>query len=436
METIEAAPRIRTAWVKSNGTTVRQGPALFHPYAGTLGVNTLVVLLGRNEDKTWGAIQSLAGDGYGWVRLADLDGYGPVAELPLAPPPPQRPTDTAQAALSSELREVGPGVIVFQRSSGGEIMVINTDGTGLRLLTHGIDPVLSPDGQTVAFTRWQQGEAGLGSLWTISLDGSNERQVLGFIDKQPKGPAWSPDGSRIVINYQHGGRLEEKRQCGDVSNDPAVPGNATDVEAGIDVKGPGDVDIDLCWTIPPDPHWGLRVVTVADGNFEDVDGGTYAFRPAWSPTQPWRIISDGGRGLVDVDLNQDRRVNLTENLQDGSPVFSPDSRFIALTVKQHNGGKQGHDLYRLNSDGSGRTRLTQTPFWQTAQPDGRAWNHVAPAWSPDGYHLAYLTDRSGRWEIWVMNADGSNQRPLFAEAINEQLQIEYNFVDERALSWR
>jgi hypothetical protein len=35
-----------------------------------------------------------------------------------------------------------------------------------------------------------------------------------------------------------------------------------------------------------------------------------------------------------------------------------------------------------------------------------------------------------------MNVDGSEQRPLFSDEVNEQLQITYNFVDERVLSWR
>jgi len=34
-----------------------------------------------------------------------------------------------------------------------------------------------------------------------------------------------------------------------------------------------------------------------------------------------------------------------------------------------------------------------------------------------------------------MNADGSDQRPMFSDAMNEQINIVYNFVDERTLSW-
>jgi hypothetical protein len=66
----------------------------------------------------------------------------------------------------------------------------------------------------------------------------------------------------------------------------------------------------------------------------------------------------------------------------------------------------------------------------------RSWNNVAPAWSPDGSQIAFLTDRTGHWEMWVMSADGSNQRPLFPDGTLDGLTLQYNNVDERMLSWR
>ena len=79
-----------------------------------------------------------------------------------APPPvkTEEPVDYTDADASAS-----EGKLVVQLSSGGEIKTINADGSGLRSLTHGIDPALSPDGQTVAFTRWAQGETGNGSVW-------------------------------------------------------------------------------------------------------------------------------------------------------------------------------------------------------------------------------------------------------------------------------
>jgi Tol biopolymer transport system component len=39
-----------------------------------------------------------------------------------------------------------------------------------------------------------------------------------------------------------------------------------------------------------------------------------------------------------------------------------------------------------------------------------------PAWSPDGRSIAFVSDRDGNPEIYVMNADGSNQRRLTASS--------------------
>ena len=59
------------------------------------------------------------------------------------------------------------------------------------------------------------------------------------------------------------------------------------------------------------------------------------------------------------------------------------------------------DIYVMAIDGSGLTRLTDAPGW-----DG------APAWSPDTSQIVFASDRAGGPAIYVMNADGSNPRPL------------------------
>jgi Tol biopolymer transport system component/uncharacterized protein YgiM (DUF1202 family) len=431
---LENAPQVDTAWVESNAIEIRRGPGIYHDAVGVLSIKTLVSVLGLDDSRSWALVKAIPAGVLGWAPINFLNPAGRWSDLPKAPDLPL-PGDSAAASQTAvapfvPARPISESKIVFQRSSGSDIMVINPDGTGLRRLTSGIDPVLSPDGQTVAFTRWE-GETG--SVWTINVDGTNERSIIGFV-KQAKGPDWSPDGSQLVFNFQTGGRTDPKTECfpvGEGKSPPRPPRNATDFKVSFGSKGP-----QFCWKLPPDPHWGLRVVNLTDGNFKDVDGGTYAFRPTWDPSQAWRIVSDGGRGLLEVDVNRDYRQSITDELNDGSPVFSPDGRYLAVTMGQQGGGP-GWDIFRLNANGTGRVRLTQTPLWETAAPgNDKPWNNVAPAWSPDGSQIAFVTDRTGRWEIWVMNADGSDQHPLFSDEVNDQLQLNYNFVDERVLSWQ
>ena len=59
------------------------------------------------------------------------------------------------------------------------------------------------------------------------------------------------------------------------------------------------------------------------------------------------------------------------------------------------------DIYAMNSDGSGETRLTEQ--------SGYDWG---PVWSPDGQLIAFASERNGDWNIFVMNADGSGVTQL------------------------
>jgi TolB protein len=88
------------------------------------------------------------------------------------------------------------------------------------------------------------------------------------------------------------------------------------------------------------------------------------------------------------------------------PAFSPDGSKIVFTSNR-TGTSQ---VYLMNADGSGQTQLTFD-----LQPKDQV-----PDWSPDGSKIAYLADTHGisdvinpSWgDIWVMNADGSDQHQI------------------------
>ncbi|MBU7017225.1 MAG: PD40 domain-containing protein, partial [Theionarchaea archaeon] len=51
-------------------------------------------------------------------------------------------------------------------------------------------------------------------------------------------------------------------------------------------------------------------------------------------------------------------------------------------------------------------------------------NDIDPAWSPDGQKILFVSDRTGANAIFVMNADGTNQRGLTSDmAVTENASL-------------
>jgi len=385
---------------------LRQGPGTTYPIIGALGNGTQVTLTGKNAAGDWYQV-SLADGRTGWVSgaAAYVQVTGDVSGLPVIAAPP---------AVRQSTGDSHGGTIVFQTRSGGSIYVVNGDGTGLRYLTNGIDPALSPDGRQVAFTRWEGSTTGSpGSLWAINIDGTGEHEILGNIS-QPKSPTWSPDGTEIVISLQDGGTPNTQR-C------------FTSRRTGQRI----------CFNVAANPYWSLALVDVAAGTYQFLPSQNHSFAPAWNPANDWQVVYTGDRGLVSLDVTQGNAWQITNDLSDRSPSFSPDGSKLAVSYRQ----TDHWEVHVMNADGSNRVRLTETPqsvldaqLVQGQTP--HSWDNAAPVWSPDGKQIAFVTNRTGQWEIWVMNADGSNQRPLVPASALKGVAMQYDGNDERMISWR
>jgi hypothetical protein len=408
---------------------VRSGPGVTYPAIGVLLHGDRVPIIGRHVPTGWWQVE-LADGRTGWVS-------GGVAYVQVSGDTGGVPGVLASAAPAAGATPAQAGAIVFQTVSGGSIYAIGADGTNLRYLTMGMDPALSPDGRQVAFTRWEgPGHGAPGSLWVINIDGTGER-VLHSDVKQPKAPVWSPDGTQIAISMQQGGRLVSEYKCSRSLPTAPIEGDYEDIRVVVDVDAHGDTEVKYCYTLLPHPYWSLRMVDVATGQFKDLPHDLFSYTPAWDPVNDWRLVYRGELGLVNLDLNQGTTWALTHDPDDYDPIFSPDGSRIAVAYKQHD----HWDIHVMNADGSGSVRLTETPLRVIAEQgikgqEPHSWNNVAPAWSPDGTQIAFLTDRNGQWEIWVMNADGSHQRPLFPPGTLNNLDLQYYSVGERVLSWR
>ena len=78
--------------------------------------------------------------------------------------------------------------------------------------------------------------------------------------------------------------------------------------------------------------------------------------------------------------------------------LSPDGRWIVFDLLGH--------IYRMPAAGGAAQCLTQG--------SGVALN-MHPRFSPDGREIAFVSDRSGQANVWIMAADGGNPRPLYLD---------------------
>ena len=102
-----------------------------------------------------------------------------------------------------------------------------------------------------------------------------------------------------------------------------------------------------------------------------------------------------------------------------APAWSPDGRTIVFVSWRDGNG----EVYAMDANGSGPRNLTQNPA-----------KDVRPAWSPDGRSIAFVSSRrptsdaTGTWtapeqsEIYVMNADGSRKRNLTRDRASDDFQ--------------
>jgi Tol biopolymer transport system component len=117
-------------------------------------------------------------------------------------------------------------------TDGGQVVVVNRDGSGRRRLAEGSNPVWSPDGRRLAFDRATEPH-----VFVVSSMGGRTRAVTTRV--QLAGPSWSPDGSAIAAGDASG----EYYAPGDPSgiyrvapDGSALKKLAPDDQSGIDVR--------------------------------------------------------------------------------------------------------------------------------------------------------------------------------------------------------
>jgi Tol biopolymer transport system component/serine/threonine protein kinase/DNA-binding winged helix-turn-helix (wHTH) protein len=217
------------------------------------------------------------------------------------------------------------------------------------------DPAFSPDGQTLAFTRWA--DYTVADICLQPVAGGPARRLT-WDGEMISGLAWTADGRSIVYSGSHAG-LETLWKA-------PISGGEPEPLAGIgrDAYNPA-----------VSPRGKLLAYTQ---QFENVN--------IWRAKGP-RSTTPGG---LPVELISSPRVQVDEQ-------FSPDGRRIVFSSD-----RSGEvEIWICNSDGSSPVQLTSLGRWAGT-----------PHWSPDGRWIAFDFLGGGRGGVFVVSVEGGEPRPV------------------------
>jgi SH3-like domain-containing protein len=406
---VKSAPGGSAGRVLADQVNVRRGPGLDQAVIGQTGAGKPISVIGRSREGDWLAV-SWEG-GMGWVSASLIELSGSAADLPALAGQTSVANAAANVALASS------GKIVLQTATGGDIFIVNADGGGLRRLTDGIDPVLSPDGTRVAYARWGSPHG----IFVLDLRTGQEQRIASV--NRPRGPTWSPDGSRLGFTHVTRTRtcVELGFSCVDIDEVRRMFGGRDCIETPQGRRCIADFPV-----VNVDDN-GLAVVNPADGSRQNLISEGTIQSTQWRPGQN-QLLFRGKQGLQTIQPGE-QPVPLGDDPNIGSPAWSPDGQRIVAQMRINNRS----EIVLLETSGKVARYLTQPP--PTYERPGKpAPNNVAPAWSPDGQSILFLSDRDGAWKLYIMNADGSNQRLFLPNALS-QLSFRYDFAAERTANW-
>ncbi len=247
------------------------------------------------------------------------------------------------------------------------------------------------------------------SLWTIDVETGNKKPL------ETKGdaiqPSWSPNGKRIVYWF-----LDEKNQA-ELATIPATGGEP------VVITKDEAADWNPVWS--PDGKF-IYFGSDRGGNMNiwrvgiDEETGEGSGEPEAVPTPSMYIrhlaFSPYGKTLAYI------RYETHSNLQ--SIAFDPENLKTVGEANMVTSGNKQFSMPAMSPNGEEYV-LRSFPTLTTAEiavfnRDGSNLRFLtndkfrdrSPRWSPDGKRIAFTSDRSGKYQVWMINADGTDLRQI------------------------
>ncbi len=349
----------------------------------------------------------------------------------------------------------------------GDIWIADVGGGLARRLTshQGMEvfPKFSPDGQSIAFS----GEySGTRQVHVIPVEGGTPRQLTFYNDVGPMPPrggfdyrilGWTPDGANVVFRAN---RLPWGVRLGQPYQVPLAGGLETPLPipeiGGGDLSPDGshmvftpmerefrtwkryrggraqdvwiyDLAANTAEQISDDPATDNQPVWVGETIYFTSDRdwklNLYAYDPAtgdtrrvtaheefdvlWPSGGPSSVVYENGGYIYRYDPSTDTSARLPIRVGGDLPFTRPSVQNVSDNIESA----------EISSSGARALFAARGEVWTVPAENGRIRNltrtqgvrEMSPSWSPDGRWVAYLSDVTGEYEMYVRSRDGSGE---------------------------
>ncbi len=249
-------------------------------------------------------------------------------------------------------------------------------------------------------------------IWAMDYDGENQHQLtqLHTISLTPR---WSPDASRIAFTCyapRTGSVLTAQICIQSLLTNHLISWPRFQGTNASPAWSPDGSQIMFMSSMYGSPE--LFVTDASGGRPKRITYSTGASTsPSWNPKtgQQVAFISDRG-GLPQLyTMNSDgsgqTKVDLPDKGYVIDPAWSPNGQLLAFSWRRPNGN---YDLYLME--------IVTHQLVELTHDEGR---NERPSWAPDGRHITFESTRTGTRQIWSMLADGTGARQLTKQGQNE-----------------
>ena len=304
--------------------------------------------------------------------------------------------EKGKAVITLRLYEVGPAKMALEKTF--ELSADDARHTAHRFANEVVRYFTGEKGVFLTRILFVRKHTGSESISVIDVDGHGEETLVsnGAINLLP---SWAPDGKSILYTsfINHNPDLYEYGFNSKLSH---VVSNQPGLNIGAQTSPDGKK---IALTLSRDDNSEIYLIDRQGKTLQRLtnDWGIDS-SASWSPDGKKIAFVSTRSGnphiyLMNADGSEQKRITFKGNYNQ-TPKWSPKGDRIAFTARDE---RNVFDLFTVDPNSGDIARLTQDQG-----------NNDEPSWSPNGKYLVFTSTRGGSSQIYIMSADGLNQRKI------------------------